>query len=61
MFTKHVKNMRIMDMEDEGVLYQVATRIGADHLGCCGAYALIGMDKLTEMGIKTENFSFDFL
>lgn len=45
-FTKHLKNIRIMDMEDGGEVYQIATRVGPDHLACALTYALIGKDKL---------------
>jgi len=46
MLTKHLKNVRIMDMEDEGQIYQISTRIGPDHLACALTYALIAKDKL---------------
>jgi hypothetical protein len=63
LLTKHLKNIRIMDMEDSGVLYQQATRVGPDHLGCALAYALIGIDKLTNMGAtsSTSSFEYDFV
>jgi len=58
----HITNMRIIDMEDNGVIYQMATRIGADHYACSLAYALIGVDKLTNYGIQgTNTFNFDFM
>lgn len=59
-YTRHLKNMRIMDMEDDGIIYQVATRVGADHLGCALAYALIGADKLDNYG-STKTWTFDFV
>lgn len=59
-YTKHLKNVRIMDMEDRGIVYQMATRIGPDHLACAGAYASIGMDKLSDMGVPS-GFSWDFM
>lgn len=61
-FTKHLKNVRIMDEESGGQIYQIATRIGDDHLACCLAYALIGVDKLTKYGTSKNNqFVFDFI
>ena len=58
----HLSNMRIIDMEDNGVVYQSATRIGPDHYGCALAYSLIGVDRLTNYGIKgSDEFSFDFI
>lgn len=60
--TKHLKNVRIMDNEDDGKVYQTATRVGPDHLACAGAYALLGVDKLTAMGTNRGNsFAFDFV
>lgn len=52
MFCTHLKNTRIMDMEDEGIIYQIATRTGADHTVSAFTYALIGVDKITGMGVK---------
>ena len=52
MLCTHLKNTRIMDMEDEGIIYQMATRVGADHTVSALTYALIGVDKLTGMGVK---------
>lgn len=49
----HLHNTRIQDEEDDGILYQKAVRIGPDHSVCCLAYALIGVDKLTNYGIAT--------
>lgn len=54
MLTKHLKNVRIMDMEDDGQMYQVATRVGPDHLGCALIYALIGKDKLLAYNTKKD-------
>jgi len=62
MLTKHIKNVRIMDMEDDGDVYQIATRIGDDHLGMALTYALIGVDKLTDMGkTQSQRFGFEFI
>ena len=35
-----------------GIIYQMATRVGADHTVSALTYALIGVDKLTGMGVK---------
>lgn len=60
--TFHVQNTRIMDEEEDGQVYQRATRIGPDHYCCALTYALIGKDKLTNFNVKMNNqFSFDFL
>lgn len=62
LIAKHLGNIRILDEEDEGIIYQKATRIGADHLGCCLAYALIGVNKITNYGILNNNtLSWDFI
>ena len=50
---RHLHNTRIQDEEQDGIVYQIATRIGPDHLACCLTYALIGVDKLTNYGIAT--------
>lgn len=52
MLTKHLMNVQILDRDKDGYIYQVATRKGADHLACCLAYALIGVDKHTQYGSK---------
>ena len=58
----HLKNTRIMDMEDDGVIYKKATRVGADHYVSAIAYAMIGIDKLTNYGIKfNQSTEFDFI
>ena len=61
LLTKHLKNVRIMDEEDNGQMYQIATRVGDDHLACCLTYALIGVDKLTQMGTAGGGFAFEFI
>lgn len=62
MLSKHVQNVRIIDEEDNGQMYQIATRLGADHLACALAYSLVGMDRLTNYGIsKNAEFIYDFL
>ena len=60
--TLHAKNTRIMDEEDNGRVYSKATRIGPDHYICALAYALTGVDKLTQYNIKFNNqMPFDFI
>lgn len=57
---KHLQNVRIIDQEDNGVIYQMATRIGPDHLGCALCYCLIGCDKLTNYGMSS-GFEYDYI
>lgn len=52
--TNHLKNVQVLDKEKDGLIYQVATRKGPDHLACCLAYALIGVDKVTQYGSKVS-------
>lgn len=54
LITKHLQNVQILDKEKDGMVYQVATRKGDDHLACCLAYALIGVDRLTQYGLKVS-------
>lgn len=62
MLTLHVKNTRIMDEESDGKIYQKATRIGPDHTVSALAYALIGVQKLTNYNIAINNpLSYDFI
>lgn len=43
---KHLHNTRIMDEEDDdGNVYQVATRVGDDHYASALVFALVGVDK----------------
>lgn len=48
----HLKNTVIMDEESDGLVYQRATRTGPDHFTCAVAYALIGVNRLTNYNIK---------
>ena len=58
----HCKNTRIMDEEDDGMIYQRATRIGPDHYCCALTYALIGVDKLTDYNVRfNTSFEVDFI
>ena len=50
----HLQNVQLLDKETDGMVFQVATRKGPDHLACCLAYALIGVDKLTQYGLKVS-------
>lgn len=62
MLTMHLSNTRIMDEESDGMIYQMATRIGADHYVCAMAYALIGVNKLTNYGLIHQNKTeFEFI
>jgi hypothetical protein len=60
MLTKHLKNVRIMDMEDGGQVYQIATRVGPDHLACALVYTLIGKDKLLNYNTN-KNIGMEFI
>lgn len=53
----HLKNTVIMDEESDGLVYQKATRTGADHYVCALAYALIGVNKLTNYNIKINSIT----
>lgn len=55
MLALHLKNTVIMDEESEGLVYQRATRTGPDHFVSSLAYALIGVDKLTNYHIKINS------
>lgn len=50
----HLKNVQILDKEKDGLVYQVATRKGPDHLACCLSYALIAVDRLTQYGLNVS-------
>lgn len=52
--SKHLQNVQILDQNKDGLVYQMATRKGDDHLACCLAYALIGVDRLTQYGLKVS-------
>lgn len=54
LMAKHLQNVQILDQERDGFIYQIATRKGPDHLACCLAYALIGIDRLTQYGLKVS-------
>ena len=51
-----------MDMEDEGIVYSKATRVGPDHTVSALTYALIGVDKITGMGVRlNQSTQFEFI
>ena len=53
MFARHMANTRIQDEEEDGIVYQRAVRVGADHTASAITYALIAIDRLTNYGIAT--------
>lgn len=57
MLALHLQNTVIMDEESEGLIYQRATRTGADHFVCAIAYALIGVNKLTNYNVKINSYT----
>lgn len=62
LFTKHIKNVRIMDEEDDdGNFYQLATRVGDDHLSSALNYCLIGKEKINDPYQKQSDFMWDFI
>ena len=51
-----------MDEENSnGDIYQLATRIGADHLSSCLVYALIGVEKIQNPFKPQNDFQYDFM
>lgn len=61
MLTKHLKNMRLMMEEEDGLIYERMTRIGDDHLGCALTYAYIAMDKVLSLHVAKQKFQYDFM
>lgn len=62
MLCTHLKNTRIMDMEDDGLIYQMATRVGADHTVSATTYALIAVDKITNYNTRVRNgLNYEFI
>ena len=55
MLTQHLKNTIIMDEEEDGLVYQRATRTGDDHFTCAIAYALIAVNRLTNYNINVNS------
>ena len=54
LLAEHLANVQILDQDKDGLVYQIATRKGPDHLACCLSYALIGVDSLTSYGLKVS-------
>lgn len=62
MLTLHLKNTRIMQEESEGLIYEVATRTGPDHTVSAFAYALVGVQKLTNYNVKfNQGLPYEFI
>lgn len=65
MLIKHLKNMRLMDVEDDetGEVYVEYSRAGDDHLAASLIYGMVGIEKYTKPFKKrTKNtFWFDFI
>lgn len=60
--TKHLSNTRIMEEEsDNGEIYNIATRIGADHYASAACYCLIGIERIKDIYSPPATFGFDFL
>lgn len=64
---KHINNIKLIDEEEDGIVYQIAVRVGGDHLGCALTYANIGLNRLTNDGLddvpddRAPDFQFDFI
>ena len=61
MFTKHLKNVRTLIEEEDGVIYERVTRIGDDHLACAGTYAYIALDRILAKHKQSSGLEFDFV
>ncbi|MMZ43541.1 Phage terminase large subunit [compost metagenome] len=61
MLIKHLKNVRLLMEEDEGVIYERVTRIGDDHLACALTYAYIALDRILELHLPKSEFGFEFI
>lgn len=58
----HARNTRIMEEEDDGRVYQKATRVGPDHYISALSYALIGVNKVTNYNISfNSQLSYEFI
>lgn len=58
---KHLKNTRIMVEEENGIVYEVATRVGDDHTAAALNYACIAAEKIKNPYQPVQEFNFDFL
>lgn len=61
MFIKHLKNVRTLMEEDDGEVYERVVRIGDDHLVCCTAYALLGVDRIQGKHLPSSQFNCEFM
>lgn len=61
MLTKHLKNVRFLIEEEEGLIYERVTRIGDDHLACALTYGYIALDRILELHVPKSEFGFEFL
>jgi hypothetical protein len=61
MLIKHLKNVRFLMEEEEGIVYERVTRIGDDHLACALTYAYIALDRILELHIPKSNLGFEFI
>jgi len=58
---KHLKNTRIMTVEEDDVVYETATRIGEDHSVAALNYALIAAERIKNPYQEPPSFNFDFV
>jgi len=61
MLIKHLKNVRTMMEEEDGLIYEKVTRIGPDHTACALTYAYIAVDRVLGLHAPKQNFNFDFM
>lgn len=61
MLIKHLKNVRTLIEEDDGMIYEIVTRIGDDHLACCLAYCLIGVDKILGKHEPSTELNYEYM
>lgn len=61
MLIKHLKNVRTLIEEDNGVIYEIVTRIGDDHLACALAYAYIGVDRILGKDKPSTDFDYEYM
>lgn len=61
MLTKHMKNVRTLIEEEDGVIYERVTRVGDDHLSDCLTYAYIGLDRILEKHVQKSHFGYEFM
>lgn len=61
MLTKHLKNVRMILEENDGEVYERATRIGDDHLAASLTYAYIALDRILGKHERKSDFGFEFM